>query len=118
MQFLRRTPAHRNTLGENIAAKHALSIMAPRKYGRMLFVASIAGKDGNPDMAGYSASKAGLIGLRGPRGLLTGAARLLWVANTRNGRDSQLRADLYQRRVLQLCKRSLAALAASNSAVP
>ncbi|MCS3844072.1 SDR family NAD(P)-dependent oxidoreductase [Microbacterium sp. AK031] len=32
-------------------------------YGRILHVASIAGKEGNPNMIGYSASKAGLIGL-------------------------------------------------------
>ena len=37
--------------------------MKPRDRGRIMLVASIAGKDGNPGMAGYSASKAGLIGL-------------------------------------------------------
>jgi NAD(P)-dependent dehydrogenase (short-subunit alcohol dehydrogenase family) len=34
-----------------------------RGYGRIVNVASIAGKDGNPNAAHYSASKAGLIGL-------------------------------------------------------
>lgn len=34
-----------------------------RGYGRIVHVASIAGKEGNPQMIGYSASKAGLIGL-------------------------------------------------------
>ncbi len=52
-----------NLTGAFIAAKHGLALMAPRNYGRMLLVASIAGKDGNPAMAGYTASKAGLIGL-------------------------------------------------------
>jgi len=37
--------------------------MAARSYGRIVHVASIAGKEGNPRMAAYSASKAGLIGL-------------------------------------------------------
>jgi NAD(P)-dependent dehydrogenase (short-subunit alcohol dehydrogenase family) len=37
--------------------------MLQRRYGRLLHVASIAGKEGNPGMAAYSASKAGLIGL-------------------------------------------------------
>jgi 3-oxoacyl-[acyl-carrier protein] reductase len=32
-------------------------------WGRIVNIASIAGKDGNPDMAAYSASKAGLIAL-------------------------------------------------------
>lgn len=34
-----------------------------RDYGRLLHVASIAGKDGNAGMTAYSATKAGLIGL-------------------------------------------------------
>ena len=37
--------------------------MIERKYGRILHVASIAGKEGNAGMAAYSATKAGLIGL-------------------------------------------------------
>ena len=32
-------------------------------YGRIVNIASIAGKDGNPNASHYSASKAGLIGL-------------------------------------------------------
>ncbi|HET7036352.1 MAG TPA: SDR family NAD(P)-dependent oxidoreductase, partial [Thermomicrobiaceae bacterium] len=32
-------------------------------WGRIVNIASIAGKEGNPNMAAYSASKAGLIGL-------------------------------------------------------
>ncbi len=37
--------------------------MRSRRYGRIVNVASIAGKEGNPRMAPYSASKAGVIGL-------------------------------------------------------
>jgi NAD(P)-dependent dehydrogenase (short-subunit alcohol dehydrogenase family) len=37
--------------------------MRSRSYGRIVNVASIAGKEGNPRMAPYSASKAGVIGL-------------------------------------------------------
>src|SRR5687767_7404098 len=36
--------------------------MVARKYGRIVNVASIAGKEGNPNAVAYSASKAGLIG--------------------------------------------------------
>ena len=32
-------------------------------YGRILLIASIAGKEGNPNMVGYSSTKAGVIGL-------------------------------------------------------
>ncbi|MBI1786191.1 MAG: SDR family oxidoreductase [Acidobacteria bacterium] len=40
------------------------AVMAPmrsRRYGRIVNVASIAGKEGNPNMTGYSSSKAGVI---------------------------------------------------------
>lgn len=37
--------------------------MRERAYGRIVNVASIAGKEGNPNAVPYSASKAGLIGL-------------------------------------------------------
>ncbi len=37
--------------------------MRSRRYGRIVNIASIAGKEGNPRMAAYSASKAGVIGL-------------------------------------------------------
>jgi NAD(P)-dependent dehydrogenase (short-subunit alcohol dehydrogenase family) len=37
--------------------------MRQRGYGRIVNIASVAGKEGNPNMAAYSASKAALIGL-------------------------------------------------------
>ena len=37
--------------------------MIQNKYGRIVNIASVAGKEGNPRMAAYSASKAGLISL-------------------------------------------------------
>ncbi|WP_411034875.1 SDR family NAD(P)-dependent oxidoreductase [Shinella sp. BYT-45] len=37
--------------------------MKARGYGRIVNIASIAGKEGNPNAAAYSASKAGVIGL-------------------------------------------------------
>jgi NAD(P)-dependent dehydrogenase (short-subunit alcohol dehydrogenase family) len=37
--------------------------MRQQKYGRIVNIASIAGKEGNPNMTGYSATKAGVIGL-------------------------------------------------------
>lgn len=37
--------------------------MRARKYGRIVNIASIAGKEGNPNMAPYSATKAAVIGL-------------------------------------------------------
>ena len=37
--------------------------MIKNNYGRIINIASIAGKEGNPNASGYSASKAGVIGL-------------------------------------------------------
>jgi 3-oxoacyl-[acyl-carrier protein] reductase len=52
-----------NLIGSFIMTRAAIQRMLPRNYGRILLLASMAGKDGNPGMAGYTASKAGVIGL-------------------------------------------------------
>ncbi|GAB3340192.1 SDR family NAD(P)-dependent oxidoreductase [Larkinella ripae] len=52
-----------NLLGSFLVTKYTVSHMADRQYGRILLIASIAGKEGNPGMVGYSVSKAGVIGL-------------------------------------------------------
>ncbi len=52
-----------NLLGSFLITKYTVAAMAGRGYGRILLVASIAGKEGNPGMVGYSVSKAGVIGL-------------------------------------------------------
>jgi 2-dehydro-3-deoxy-L-rhamnonate dehydrogenase (NAD+) len=52
-----------NLLGSYYTTKYALIPMLKRNYGRILLVSSMAGKDGNPGMVGYSISKAAVIGL-------------------------------------------------------
>jgi 2-dehydro-3-deoxy-L-rhamnonate dehydrogenase (NAD+) len=52
-----------NLRGSFLMTKYSLPPMLERNYGRILLIASMAGKDGNPFMAGYSSSKAGVIGL-------------------------------------------------------
>lgn len=52
-----------NLRGTFLMAKYALQAMEPAGYGRILLIASIAGKEGNPGMVGYSATKGGVIGL-------------------------------------------------------
>ena len=52
-----------NLFGSFYLTKYALGPMVKQRYGRILLLASIAGKEGNPGMAGYSVSKAGVIGL-------------------------------------------------------
>ena len=52
-----------NLRGALLLSQAALPAMLAQKYGRLLHVASIAGKEGNAVMTAYSATKAGLIGL-------------------------------------------------------
>lgn len=52
-----------NLDGPFICAKAIVPVMIKQKYGRIVNVASIAGKEGNPNAAHYSASKAGVIAL-------------------------------------------------------
>ncbi|MFC7623371.1 SDR family NAD(P)-dependent oxidoreductase [Microlunatus sp. GCM10028923] len=52
-----------NLRGALVVSQAALPHLVEHGYGRIAHVASIAGKEGNPSMIGYSASKAGLIGL-------------------------------------------------------
>ena len=52
-----------NQLGSFLMTKYALVQMQKRNYGRILLMASIAGKDGNPGMVGYTSTKAAVIGL-------------------------------------------------------
>jgi 3-oxoacyl-[acyl-carrier protein] reductase len=52
-----------NLRGAFLMTKYAVQAMEKRSYGRILLIASIAGKEGNPYMAGYSSMKAGVIGL-------------------------------------------------------
>jgi 3-oxoacyl-[acyl-carrier protein] reductase len=50
-----------NVIGLVLCCKAVLPGMIDRRYGRVVNVASIAGKEGNPKMAPYSASKAAVI---------------------------------------------------------
>jgi len=52
-----------NLRGAFLLSRAVLPLMVARGYGRVLHVASIAGKEGNAGMVAYSASKAGLIGM-------------------------------------------------------
>ena len=52
-----------NLRGAVILTKAVIAVMAQRGYGRILHIASISGKEGNPLLVAYSATKAGLIGM-------------------------------------------------------
>jgi 2-dehydro-3-deoxy-L-rhamnonate dehydrogenase (NAD+) len=52
-----------NLRGALLLSQAVLPHMLKQRYGRVLHVASIAGKEGNAGMTAYSATKAGLIGM-------------------------------------------------------
>jgi 2-dehydro-3-deoxy-L-rhamnonate dehydrogenase (NAD+) len=51
-----------NMTGVFNCCRAVITHMRSRKYGRIVSIASIAGKEGNPNMTGYSATKAAVIG--------------------------------------------------------
>ncbi|MDJ1464624.1 SDR family NAD(P)-dependent oxidoreductase [Nitratireductor sp. GZWM139] len=52
-----------NLVAPYLTCRALIPGMIERGYGRIVNIASIAGKEGNPNASHYSASKAGLIGL-------------------------------------------------------
>lgn len=52
-----------NTNGTFFANKACIPLMIKNGYGRIVNISSIAGKEGNPNAAAYSSSKAAVIGL-------------------------------------------------------
>jgi 2-dehydro-3-deoxy-L-rhamnonate dehydrogenase (NAD+) len=52
-----------NLIAPYLTCRHVVPKMRERKYGRIVNIASVAGKEGNPNASHYSASKAGLIAL-------------------------------------------------------
>jgi len=52
-----------NFYGAYYTSKYAIPFMLQQDYGRILHIASIAGKEGNAGMLAYSASKAAVIGM-------------------------------------------------------
>ncbi|HTT13414.1 MAG TPA: SDR family NAD(P)-dependent oxidoreductase [Burkholderiaceae bacterium] len=52
-----------NLIGSYLTCRSVVPHMIKAGYGRIVNIASVAGKEGNPNASHYSASKAGLIGL-------------------------------------------------------
>ncbi|TFZ03865.1 SDR family NAD(P)-dependent oxidoreductase [Ramlibacter humi] len=52
-----------NVHGTFHCAREIATVMRTQGYGRIVNIASVAGKDGNPNASAYSASKAAVIGL-------------------------------------------------------
>ena len=52
-----------NLTGQFLCCRAVAPQMVKQKYGRIVNIASVAGKEGNPNAVAYSASKAGVIAL-------------------------------------------------------
>jgi 2-dehydro-3-deoxy-L-rhamnonate dehydrogenase (NAD+) len=52
-----------NLVAPYLTSRHVVQRMLAQRYGRIVNIASVAGKEGNPNASHYSASKAGLIAL-------------------------------------------------------
>jgi 2-dehydro-3-deoxy-L-rhamnonate dehydrogenase (NAD+) len=52
-----------NLVAPFLTCRHVTPVMLKQGYGRIVNIASVAGKEGNPNASHYSASKAGLIAL-------------------------------------------------------
>ncbi|ESW59424.1 MAG: 3-oxoacyl-ACP reductase [Rhodobacter sp. CACIA14H1] len=51
-----------NLNGTFHCCRHVVPVMQKRDYGRIVNISSVAGKEGNPNIAAYSAAKAGVLG--------------------------------------------------------
>jgi 3-oxoacyl-[acyl-carrier protein] reductase len=52
-----------NYIGTFLCCKHLIPVMKQRNYGRIVNIASLAGKNGTPNFSAYGASKAAVIAL-------------------------------------------------------
>jgi 3-oxoacyl-[acyl-carrier protein] reductase len=52
-----------NLIAPYLTCRHVVQRMLSQRWGRIVNIASVAGKEGNPNASHYSASKAGLIAL-------------------------------------------------------
>lgn len=50
-------------IGTFLVSRAVIPLMLEKSYGRIVNIASVAGKEGNPSASAYSAAKAGVIGL-------------------------------------------------------
>jgi 3-oxoacyl-[acyl-carrier protein] reductase len=65
-----------NLKGTFLCCKAVLSVMKKQGSGSIVNIASVAGKEGNPDMGPYSVSKAGIIALTKTLGKELAATRI------------------------------------------
>ena len=79
-------------------------IMRGKDYGRIVNIASVAGKEGNPNASAYSASKAAVIGLTKSLGKESASTVFASIASRPQPSNADLRADAAQHIDFMLAK--------------
>lgn len=88
-----------NLSGTFYCCRALAGAMAARSYGRIINVASVAGKEGNPNASAYSASKAGVLAFTKSLGKELATAGVLVNAVTPAVFDSPLLAQMPQSQI-------------------
>ncbi len=88
-----------NLSGTFYCCRALAGAMAARGYGRIINVASVAGKEGNPNASAYSASKAGVLAFTKSLGKELATAGVLVNAVTPAVFDSPLLAQMPQSQI-------------------
>jgi NAD(P)-dependent dehydrogenase (short-subunit alcohol dehydrogenase family) len=88
-----------NLVGCFLACRAVIPHMLAAGYGRIVNVASIAGKEGNPNSSHYSASKAGLIGLTKSLGKELATRNILVNCITPAAANTEIFAQLTQQHI-------------------
>ena len=83
-----------NLNGVFYCSRAIVPFMLANGYGRIVNVASVAGKEGNPNASAYSASKAGVIGFTKSLGKAAIAAKIPFLPGTATAGDIMRGMDL------------------------
>jgi 2-dehydro-3-deoxy-L-rhamnonate dehydrogenase (NAD+) len=88
-----------NLSGTFHCCRAIVPLMLERGYGRIVNIASVAGKEGNPNASAYSASKAGVIGLTKSLGKELATSNILVNAVTPAVFDSPILSQMPQSQI-------------------
>jgi 2-dehydro-3-deoxy-L-rhamnonate dehydrogenase (NAD+) len=88
-----------NLIGPYLTCRAVVPQMLKQGYGRIVNIASVAGKEGNPNASHYSASKAGLIGLTKSLGKELATKNILVNAVTPAAAKTEIFASMSQQHI-------------------
>lgn len=94
-----------NLTGAFLCSKAAVPYMRQQKYGRVVNIGSASGKDGNPYVSAYSASKAGLMALTKALAKETATDGILVNCVTPSAAETEIFGDLTDQRRADLLSR-------------